>query len=109
MLTVWNPSELSANKTASAHLPPIKADVSQPTPSVASPLSKADKSERTIPPSPPANSDKSERTAIANICANCNAPSKFSCSRCLAIRYCNAECQKTHWKVHKSACDGGKK
>lgn len=26
------------------------------------------------------------------------------CARCRAVWYCNAECQKSHWKVHKKVC-----
>eukprot|EP00123_Amoebidium_parasiticum_P006954 comp17773_c0_seq1/m.17808 comp17773_c0_seq1/g.17808 ORF comp17773_c0_seq1/g.17808 comp17773_c0_seq1/m.17808 type:complete len:134 (-) comp17773_c0_seq1:583-984(-) len=26
------------------------------------------------------------------------------CSRCRTARYCNVDCQKSHWKVHKKVC-----
>jgi hypothetical protein len=26
------------------------------------------------------------------------------CARCKTVRYCDVECQKTHWKVHKCEC-----
>ena len=32
------------------------------------------------------------------------APKLLQCSRCHEARYCNAECQKAHWKSHKQAC-----
>ena len=32
------------------------------------------------------------------------AKEMLRCSRCKAVKYCNAECQKMHWKRHKSIC-----
>lgn len=26
------------------------------------------------------------------------------CSRCLAVWYCDSNCQRTHWKIHKKCC-----
>jgi len=32
-------------------------------------------------------------------------PKKFKrCSRCKSTYYCNAKCQKNHWKTHKKKC-----
>lgn len=36
-------------------------------------------------------------------CAQCNNPASNKCS-CLLVYYCNKECQKMHWKKHKSIC-----
>ena len=30
--------------------------------------------------------------------------SDLKCSRCRTARYCNKECQKKHWGVHKNLC-----
>ena len=38
-------------------------------------------------------------------CSNCqtiNPP--HSCSVCMATKYCNRECQRAHWKIHKPLC-----
>lgn len=41
-------------------------------------------------------------------CNNCNAirPKKDMplCSRCRSVRYCNRQCQCTHWLTHKNEC-----
>ena len=29
---------------------------------------------------------------------------RFKCARCTELYYCSPECQKAHWKVHKSYC-----
>ena len=29
----------------------------------------------------------------------------FSCTRCCIANYCSVECQKSHWKLHRKACD----
>jgi hypothetical protein len=42
---------------------------------------------------------------FAKRCSNCEAfvPTK-TCSGCKSVRYCSIECQKEHWKEHKSSC-----
>ena len=37
-------------------------------------------------------------------CGNCGQPGKRRCSRCAAVRYCSAECQRKAWKKHKKVC-----
>lgn len=39
-----------------------------------------------------------------NNCINCNKKGSGNCSRCKSVNYCSKECQKEHWKVHKSNC-----
>ena len=29
------------------------------------------------------------------------------CARCMRVAYCNAACQKQHWKEHRKACGAG--
>lgn len=36
------------------------------------------------------------------ICGAENA--KFRCGQCLVVCYCNVDCQKAHWKLHKQLC-----
>jgi len=44
---------------------------------------------------------------IAVICTNCKRkPGKFTCSSCLAVRFCSAQCQKEFWPGHKEMCNG---
>lgn len=45
--------------------------------------------------------------AAAFTCASCSrsGPNVSAlCARCQTTRYCNRDCQKTHWKVHKVQC-----
>ena len=49
-------------------------------------------------------------TTQAGACAACGGSSSPSgtafmrCSRCKAVKYCSALCQRTHWPVHKASC-----
>ncbi|KAF7361421.1 MYND-type domain-containing protein [Mycena sanguinolenta] len=46
-----------------------------------------------------------------NGCSVCGEPAKQKCSRCSAVRYCDAVCQKEDWKIHRPLCNslqGGK-
>ena len=36
-------------------------------------------------------------------CGNCSENLK-KCSRCRSVQYCNRECQKKDWSIHKSVC-----
>ena len=39
------------------------------------------------------------------LCASCSAPGASAiCTQCMTARYCNSECQRTHWKQHKPEC-----
>jgi hypothetical protein len=40
-------------------------------------------------------------------CASCGTKSKLplkQCSRCQSDIYCDAKCQKAHWKEHRNKC-----
>lgn len=38
-------------------------------------------------------------------CAVCGAGGNLKkCSRCKAVSYCGADCQRAHWAVHKRSC-----
>ena len=45
-----------------------------------------------------------------NVCGGCgakkggDAAALLTCSKCQERKYCTRECQKWHWKVHKTAC-----
>jgi hypothetical protein len=52
----------------------------------------------------PKTEPTSELTA-KDFCVNCNKIGKADlCGRCKKVRYCNAECQKSNWEVHKTYC-----
>ncbi|KAJ3777401.1 hypothetical protein FB446DRAFT_681134 [Lentinula raphanica] len=38
-------------------------------------------------------------------CVVCGQKTRSKCSRCLAMEYCGAECQRAHWKEHKPTCN----
>mmetsp|Transcript_23536 Transcript_23536/g.22568 ORF Transcript_23536/g.22568 Transcript_23536/m.22568 type:complete len:138 (-) Transcript_23536:243-656(-) len=38
-------------------------------------------------------------------CPVCDKESSKRCSRCKAIWYCSAECQRSDWKTHKKVCN----
>ena len=62
------------------------------------------------PTTSPAGSDSATRPCSSKShCASCGArpatnAKLLCCSRCRGAYYCNAECQKTHWKAHKPRC-----
>ncbi|KAF2137795.1 uncharacterized protein K452DRAFT_257269 [Aplosporella prunicola CBS 121167] len=35
----------------------------------------------------------------------CIKPGANACSRCYLVRYCSSQCQKAHWKQHKTDCN----
>ena len=42
-----------------------------------------------------------------NCCADCGiegGASLKTCKSCMQVKYCNAECQKSHWATHKKQC-----
>lgn len=39
------------------------------------------------------------------ICAACGQPGSLRCAKCRSSPYCSRECQKAHFKVHKTICD----
>ena len=43
------------------------------------------------------------------MCEKIGAPSCNTCSGCGAVAYCNAECQKAHWAIHRPDCNRIKK
>ena len=47
-------------------------------------------------------------------CGNCGIDEETlgqfrMCSQCKSTYYCNSECQKSHWKIHKKECKLAKK
>jgi hypothetical protein len=37
-------------------------------------------------------------------CYTCGTEAKHLCGGCAAVWYCDKECQKSHWPVHKATC-----
>ena len=58
------------------------------------------------PPPVKQASPGSARRKTGRSCARCDAaPEKLQrCKACKVVYYCNAECQRLHWKVHKAEC-----
>lgn len=55
------------------------------------------------------NVSKKNVTEDISRCDNCGAQSAegrelMQCGRCRLVKYCNAVCQKEHWKVHRNNC-----
>ncbi|KAK6974616.1 MYND-type domain-containing protein [Favolaschia claudopus] len=53
----------------------------------------------------PLGADEMGKYNANNGCAVCGRPAKQKCSRCGAVRYCDAVCQKDDWKAHRPLCD----
>ena len=51
-------------------------------------------------------SSKSPPTLHSHSCGfpGCSKPAPLKCSRCLEVRHCSKEHQKTHWRIHKKLC-----
>ena len=49
---------------------------------------------------------KIPKQKVSAFCENCHTMSDhlLKCSRCMNAAYCNADCQKCHWKTHKVNC-----
>jgi len=46
----------------------------------------------------------SDASTSGSRCAACGKPASLVRSRCKSCSYCSKECQKSHWRVHRSAC-----
>eukprot|EP00929_Paragymnodinium_shiwhaense_P118710 TRINITY_DN9062_c0_g1_i2.p1 TRINITY_DN9062_c0_g1~~TRINITY_DN9062_c0_g1_i2.p1 ORF type:complete len:228 (+),score=53.91 TRINITY_DN9062_c0_g1_i2:84-767(+) len=45
------------------------------------------------------------KVTSAQVCMSCGRdPAPKTCSGCSVASYCDAECQKKHWKTHKNIC-----
>lgn len=42
--------------------------------------------------------------AAPRVCAVCGEPGNKRCSKCNRVTYCSQDCQKKHWRVHKTEC-----
>lgn len=50
-----------------------------------------------------AQSDKKFLNKICGYCKKYNKSARL-CNGCQMVRYCNTDCQKSHWKVHQKTC-----
>ena len=58
-----------------------------------------------IPSPPPAkNSEMATRNPGEKVCGFCGGAGRLTCSGCRGVHYCDASCQKKHWKVHRPDC-----
>ena len=47
---------------------------------------------------------ENSKEQIEGKCGLCNSEATLACSKCRSTYYCNKNCQKSHWKVHKKTC-----
>ncbi|KAI3331261.1 hypothetical protein F4824DRAFT_504290 [Ustulina deusta] len=51
------------------------------------------------------------KTPVDGRCASCSKNKQadggglLNCARCMKVKYCSRECQRTDWKAHKSVCE----
>ena len=61
-------------------------------------------------PPPAAKAELSERPPPGlKVCAFCSGAARLTCAGCRGAHYCDAACQKRHWKAHRPDCKGESK
>ena len=60
-------------------------------------------------PPPAKSAPTQERNSGEKVCAFCSSAARLTCGNCHGVHYCDAACQKKHWKVHRSDCKGESK
>jgi hypothetical protein len=60
-------------------------------------------------PPPAKSAPTQERNSGEKVCAFCSGAARLTCGNCHGVHYCDAACQKKHWKVHRSDCKGESK
>jgi hypothetical protein len=55
-------------------------------------------------PPPAKSSELTKRNPGEKICAFCRGAGRLTCAGCRGVHYCDAGCQKKHWKVHRPDC-----
>ena len=43
-------------------------------------------------------------TRVHRLCSSCGLPAFLKCVRCRSVYYCNSDCQRSHWRTHRSKC-----
>ena len=62
------------------------------------------------PAVPPRSAGAGATTTTGSTCAQCGntrastGSTMLRCGRCKKVRYCDRNCQKAHWKLHKKTC-----
>lgn len=54
-------------------------------------------------PQKPAQEPAAEKV-VDRSCNVCSKPASKQCSKCQQAKYCSADCQRAHWKTHKTEC-----
>ena len=57
-------------------------------------------------PPPAKKSELAKRNPGEKVCGFCGGAGRLTCAGCHGVHYCDAGCQKKHWKVHRPDCKG---
>lgn len=55
-----------------------------------------------VSPSEPKDIHKKEN--VIKKCSSCGKEASLKCGKCQNVYYCNQECQKKEWSIHKTKC-----
>ncbi|KAF1850198.1 uncharacterized protein K460DRAFT_361025 [Cucurbitaria berberidis CBS 394.84] len=79
---------------------------SAPAPQWTPPISAINRAEMFNTLRPMASTESMNMALSSKPCSTCSGqPARRRCSRCKSAYYCDRNCQKSHWKTHRNACE----